>query len=147
MAAQFTITTGKTALVAATAKTVIEGSSTANVPPEWIGFDITFDGVTATNTPVLIEFMTFSTTGTGTTYTPKKSGQSVGTAASTWKINDTVEPGTPVVIFGWQWSPTSGIAYQWPLGRELFHPISTIQAVRVTAAQVVNYLANLYIEE
>lgn len=145
MAVQYVITTGKTALVAATAKTVIEGSSTANVPPEWISLDVSFDGTSGT--PVLIELLTFSTTGTGTGYTPKKYGQAVGVAASTWKINDTVEPSTPTVLLAWLVSPASGLFYQWPLGRELFHPVSTVQAIRLTAPAVVNYIANLTIEE
>lgn len=147
MATQYSVSTGSTALTAATAKTIIEGSSTANVPPEWIAVDISFDGVTATATPVRVDFCTYSATGTGTTYTPKRLGQAVGTAASTWKINDTGEPSTPTILFSWFIPPTSGIFYQWPLGRELFHPVSTVQGIRCTAPAGVNVICNLLIEE
>jgi len=147
MATQYAITTGSTALAAATAKTLIEGSSTANVPPEWIAVDITFDGVTASAVPVRVDFCTFAATGTGTAYTPKRLGQAVGTSQSTWKINDTVEPTTPTILFSWFIPPTSGVQYVWPLGRELFHPVSTVQGIRLTAPAVVNAIVNLVIEE
>ena len=147
MATQYNISTGSTALVAATAKTVIEGSSTANVPPEWISVEIMFDGTTASAVPVRVDFCTFTATGTGTGYTPKRLGQAVGTAASTWKINDTVEPSTPTILFSWLIPPTSGLWYQWPLGRELFHPVSTVQGIRLTAPAGVNAIVNLNIEE
>lgn len=147
MATQYAITTSNVALAAATAKTLIEGVSTANVPPEWIALDITFDGVTATAVPVRVDFCTYAATGTGTTYTPKRLGQAVGNPASTWKINDTVEPTTPTILFSWWIPPTSGIMYQWPLGRELFHPVSTIQGIRLTAPAAVNAIVNLTIEE
>lgn len=148
MAVQYVITTGSTALTAATAKTMIEGTTDANgPPPEWIALDITFNGTTATAVPVTVDFCTYAATGTGTAYTPKKFGQAVGVARSTWKINDTVEPTTPVVLFSWFIPPTSGITYQWPLGRELFHPISTVQGIRLTAPAGVNAIVNLTIEE
>lgn len=147
MAVQYAITTGAVALAAATAKTIIEGSATANVPPEWIGLDLTFDGVTASAIPVRVDLCTYSATGTGTGYTPKKFGQAVGVAASTWKINDTVEPSSAVIVYSWYIPPTSGIFYLWPLGRELFHAVSTVQGIRLTAPAAVNVIANLIIEE
>lgn len=147
MAVQYVITTGSTALTAATAKTMVEVTSTANVPPEWVAVDITFNGVTSTAVPVTVDFCTYTATGTGTTYTPKRFGQALGVAQSTTKINDTVEPTVPVVLFSWFVPPTSGISYQWPLGRELFQPTSTIMGIRLTAPAAVNAIINLTIEE
>ena len=147
MTVQYVVTTGSTALTAATAKTMIELSTTANVPCEWIGADITFNGVTATAVPVTVDFCTYAATGTGTAYTPKRGGQAVGTAQTTAKINDTVEPTTPVVLFSWFIPPTSGVMYQWPLGRELFHNVSTLQGIRLTAPAAVNATVNLWFEE
>lgn len=147
MTVQFITTAGPTALTAATAKTMIEVSTTANVPCEWISVDIMFDGVTASAVPVRVDFCTFAASGTGTGYTPKRLGQAVGTAASTVKINDTVEPTTPTVLFSWYVPPTSGIWYQWPLGRELFQNVSTVQGIRLTAPAGVNVITNLVVEE
>lgn len=147
MPTQYIITAGPTALVAATAKTIVELTSTANVPPEWVAVDITFDGTTAAATPVRVDFCTYAATGTGTAYTPKRFGQALGISATTAKINDTVEPTTPTVLFSWYVPPTSGISYQWPLGRELFQATSTIMGIRLTAPAAVNAIVNLSIEE
>lgn len=148
MAVQYIVTTSNIALVAATAKTVIEGVVSANgPPPEWIALELTFDSITSTAVPVRVDFCTYAATGTGTTYVPKKSGQSVGAAVSTWKINDSVEPITPIILASWWIPPTIGLFYQWPLGREVFHPISTVQGIRLTAPAGVNVIANLMIEE
>jgi hypothetical protein len=147
VAVQYIITTGTVALAAATAKTVIELTSNANLPPEWIAVDITFDGVNASAVPVKADFCTYTATGTGTAYTPKRFGQALGTASTTAKINDTVEPTTPVVLFSWYLPPTSGISFQWPLGRELFQAVSIVQGIRLTAPAAVNAIVNLTIEE
>lgn len=147
MAVQYMITTGPTALVAATAKTMIEVTASANIPPEWIAFDVTFDGVTAGATPVRLDICSYTATGTGTAFTPKRFGQALGVAQSTAKINDTVEPTSPVVISSLYIPPTSGLSYQWPLGRELFHATSTIMGIRLTAPAAVNAIVNLVVEE
>ncbi len=148
MATTWVITTGKTALVAATAKTVIEGSAGANTPPGWIAMDISFDNAaTAGNVGVLCEFGTIVTTGTGTAYTPKRLGGPTGVATSTWKINDTVEPTTFAPIAGLLVPPSGLWGYQFPLGRGLDQNVSTVFGIRLTAPAVVNYLVNLYIEE
>jgi hypothetical protein len=148
MSVQYVVTTGSTALVAATAKTVIEGVTDASgPPPEWIEIDITFNGINAGAVPVLAELVTYTATGTGTAYTPKKLGAALGVARSTWKINDTVEPSTPTVLAAWFIPPTSGLILQYPLGREILHPLSTVQGIRLTAPAVVNYVVNLTIEE
>lgn len=147
MTVQYLITNGSQALTAATAKTLIEASTTANVPCEWIALDITFDGVTASAVPVRVDLCTYAATGTGTAYTPKRGGQAVGTAQTTTKINDSAEPTTPVILMSWFVPPTSGLFYQWPLGRELFHNVSTVQGIRLTAPAGVNAIVNLTIEE
>lgn len=147
MAIQYMVTTGSVALTAATAKTMVELTTTANMAPEWIAVDITFNGVNASAVPVQVDFCTYATTGTGTSYTPKRFGQAVGTSYTTVKVNDTAEPGTPTVLFSWFVPPTSGVQYQWPLGRELFQAASTIQGIRLTAPAAVNAIVNLLYEE
>jgi 2-methylaconitate cis-trans-isomerase PrpF len=147
MTVQYVVTTGSIGLTAATAKTMIELATTANVPVEWIAADITFDGVTASAVPVRVDFCTYAATGTGTAATNRRLGQAVGTSQTTSKINDTVEPTTPTILFSWFIPPTSGVQYIWPLGRELFQNVSTIQGIRLTAAAAVNAIVNLTFEE
>lgn len=135
------------ALAAGTAKTVIEVATGANSPLEWIAVDITFDGVSGTAVPVRVDFCSYTASGTGTSTTPKRLGQAVGTSSATVKTNDTVEPAGATVLFSWYVPPTSGIAYQWPMGREFFQNTSTFYGIRLTAPAAVNALVNLSIEE
>jgi hypothetical protein len=148
MTVQFSVTTGLTSLTAA-AHTAIEINPSANVPAELIGFDVSCSYLT-TGTPVslLIELVSNTATGTGTSYTPKRFGQAVGTAAATVKINDTVEPSTPTVIYGWELIVPGGpFSYQWPLGREYFLSTSTFNAIRITPSATVSVLVGAVIEE
>lgn len=147
MAVQYIVTAGPTALAAATAKTVIELSSGANIPPEWVAFDVTFDGVTASAVPVRLDICSYTASGTGTAFTPKRYGQALGTALTGAKINDTVEPAGATVLASFYIPPTSGLSYQWPLGRELFQATSTWMGIRLTAPAAVNAIVNLTFEE
>lgn len=144
MAVQYAITTGNVALAAGTAKTVIETTASANVPPEWIELDVSND---ATSGTVLVEVGSITATGTGTTYASKRWGQAVGVAATTAKINDTVEPAGFSAIIAWRLPYSSPLIMQWPLGRELLQATSALYAVRLTASVACNAVANLVIEE
>jgi hypothetical protein len=146
----YTVTTGAVALVAATAKTVAEVTTGAGVTNAWVGFDVTFDGVTATNVPVKVEIVSYTGASTGTAFTPlRANGEAQNVAAvSTAKINDTVEPTTPTVRRTWFIPPTSGVLWQFPLGREIgYMPVSSIYGIRCTAANGVNVAINLDFEE
>lgn len=148
MSVQYLITTGSVALAAATAKTVLEGVVGASVnPPEWIALDITTDSVNPSAVPILVELVTYAATGTGTANTPRRAGAAVGTPSSTWKQNDTVEPSTPAVLSSFWMPPTAPFFYQWPLGRELLHSVSTVMGIRMLALAAVNVRVNLTIEE
>ena len=150
MAVQFDITTGivTSGFTASVARTVLEGVSTANVPPEWCEYAICNQ---AASGYTIVEFCTYAATGTGTAYTPKRHGQAVGVAASTWKVNDTVEPTTPVVVWSEVYANPFSLRMQYPLGREFFHAVSTVQGIRVTTSVVPDathpFIASLMIEE
>jgi len=151
MAAQFDITSGAltSGFTAATARTLIEGVTDANgPPPEWIDYhvyNIAASGFT------VVEFVTYAATGTGSAYTPKRHGQSVGVARSTWKTAMTVEGSTPVVLWHETYLNPFSLRIQYPLGRELFHAVSTVQGLRVTPSVVPDAThpcgASLTIEE
>jgi hypothetical protein len=141
------------ALVAATAKTALNIIASAGEdPPLLTELGVSFDGVTATAVPVLIELCssTQGAAGTKTSFTPLliRGGEaSVPTAARfTAGINYTVEPTTLVVLKHWYVSPTSGLVLQFPLGREIAGVgiAATARlglALRLTAPAIVNYKA------
>ncbi len=144
---------GAIALAAATAKTVLMIQSTAAISGQLVECGVFFDGVTAANTPVLIELVkstnaTNSTPGTNnTTVTPiqaRGDGNTNGNglaATFTAFANSTSEPTVLVVLKRWLVSPTSGLLYQAPLGRETAIIPSMGLGLRVTAPQIVNVRA------
>lgn len=144
----FSVVAGSTALVAATAKTAIELGATSTGGFVITQLSITFNGVTASAVPVTCDIATFAATGTGTAYTPNKiSHPSDRVAATTAKVNDTVEPATQTVIDSFFIPPTSGYTIQYPLGREKRTAASGFLGIRLTAPAIVSYLVTLYFEE
>jgi hypothetical protein len=135
MAVQFDIfavplSTGWTA---ATARTVIEAVSGANHPPEWaeyVVYNMAASGYT------IVDLCTYSATGTGTAYTPKKHGQAVGVAETTAKVNMTVEGAGGAIVWSEVYANPFTLRIQYPLGRELFHPVSSVMGIRLTPSVV-----------
>src|SRR5258708_2157362 len=93
------------ALVAATAKTVLGVLAPAQFGVDWTSWSIAFDGVSATNTPVLVELCacTFATNPPGTNSTTITVQQDYGraivagfTAAYAWTAANHPPPTTPL---------------------------------------------------
>src|SRR5437870_1812976 len=135
MAALFTVNSGKVACASAALKVAAQIASTTTKTCKIVGMDVSFDGTTATNTPILVEMVRetgASSTG-GSAPTPVLAGGDASvTSAMTARINDTTDGSGPSVICGWLVPPTSGFSYQWPLGREITLKISDFVACRVT---------------
>jgi hypothetical protein len=130
------------ALVAATAKTILEIAtpSTADCIP--ILWWVEFDGVTASNTPVKVEVGRFSAAvTTATTVTPAKVNYGGNALASqlTVKHSTTTEgAGTASDVEIHRVSPTSGAIWQESLGNEWSIGPSSFYRIRCTAAQATN---------
>ena len=136
------------ALVAATAKSVLElgASSTDRVKiKEWW---VDFDGVTAANTPVKVEVGRFSAAVTTATSASEKMNPADGTASTTAKHSTSTEgAGTADDIIFRRIPPTSGFHYVAPLGQEFELAVSTFWRMRLTAAQAVNATVGVIWEE
>lgn len=146
---QYVANTGASAvaLAAATAKTVISVYSSSTASGQLIEFGLFFDGVTGSNTPVLVELLkqkSASSTGTKTETTPVQTRGDSNTTetglASLFKsfANFTAEPTELTLIKPYLVPPTAGLLVQAPLGREVSLIPSMGLVIRVTAAQVVN---------
>lgn len=157
MATGYTVTTGTsaTALSAATAKTLINLIAGANQQAIITEFSVSFDGVTASAVPVLVELCqsTQATAGTpGSSPTPAVI-RGLGTASATPGINYSAEPTVLTVIKQWLVTPNGGLlVVQSPLGRETITNLSgssTVKAValRCTAPAAVNVRAYMEFEE
>lgn len=149
MATQYVISTGSVTVVAATAKTCIEIPTGSSLPFVVIGLEV-MSASTSAGTLVL-EWGTYTTTGTGTTVTPQKLGvdQSVVATLGTVKIIDTVEPsGFTVGTLPNYVIPLPGMySILYPYGREMYQPISTLRALRATSSIASPVRINLYIEQ
>jgi hypothetical protein len=149
MSVQYSFTTGLQSLTAAV-HTMVELNPVASQnPPELIALDVSSSYLTtATPISLLIEIVTNTATGTGTVYTPKRMGAATGTASTVCKINDTVEPSTPTVIYGWEVIiPGGPFSYQWSLGREYLLQVSTFNGIRVTPSTACSVLISGVFEE
>jgi|ERR1700683_2527625 len=158
---QYVANSGEVTLAAATAKTVLMVQSTALIGGQVVEIGVSFNGVSSANEPVLIELVkstnaTNSTPGTNnTSVTPAMSRGNGNTGAAaaiaatmTAFAAATSEPTALVPLKVWRVSPTSGLLYQAPLGREPEIPALTSPFVglglRCKAAQEVKVIA--YIE-
>jgi hypothetical protein len=149
MACQFVIATQSIALTAAANKTIIEVPTGSTMDFDVIGLELSFSAASAGS--CVVEWGTFTTTGTGTTVTAAKFGKNQGPAAilGTVKINDTAEPsgfaaaGLPSWVL-----PLPGMySVLLPYAREMYQPVSVNRCLRVNSTVACNVRANLFIEQ
>jgi hypothetical protein len=135
---------GAVALSAATAKTVIGVKAHANSGLELNAVKFSFDGVTASAVPVLIElgYCTWATNSPGTNSTSTTPRQSFGrtltagfTSGKTW----TTEPTAITVIDDMLLTPNGGtLWYDFPLGTEFDSNFAEGFVLRMNAPAAVN---------
>jgi hypothetical protein len=132
------------ALAAATVKTVIAVMGTAGTSIAATRLVLSFDGVTATAVPAVVEVGIISGLGTATSFTPVQvAGHTLASACSAG-YNHTVEPTYTRIVDSFYAPVTMGhLEVFTPLGDELQCDASQGIAVRVTAPAAVNCLANL----
>lgn len=151
MASQYVISTGSIPLVAATAKVCIEIPTGATKDFEVIGLEFSFDYSLATLHTCVVEWMTYATTGTGTTVTATKYGKNQGPSAilGTVKINHTAAPGTlsNAGLPNWVFSLPGMYSINYPYVRELYQPVSTLRCLRLTSSVATNVCVVLTIEQ
>ena len=148
------VTEAAVALVAATAKTIIGAKAHANSGLQLKGFEVGFDGVTASAVPVLVEigYITWATNSPGTNSTSATIRQCYGrvltagfTGGYAWTAGN--EPTAITVIKRFTLAPDKGlVAYQWPLGQEPDSALAEGFCIRCTAPAAVNVNATLCLE-
>ena len=149
MAAGYAVTTGAAFAVTSGAKTLINLIAPASAaPPTLVEFGVSFDGVTASAVPVLVELCTSTQATAGTPGTVGTINQIRGfpavTAGSTVSGQYTAEPTALNAVKQWYVPAFMGLfTIQFPLGREpmLLGTTSTIMkglALRVSAPAAVN---------
>ena len=147
-------TEGAVALSAATARTIIGAKAHANSGLQLKGFEVAFDGVTASAVPVLVEVMysTWATNSPGTQSTSTTPRQAYGrvltagfTSAKAWVAAN--EPTALTNIKEFLLTPNAGLVmYQWPLGQEPDCALAEGFVIRCTAPAAVNVRATMLLE-
>lgn len=138
------------ALSAATARTVAAVVSPANRECVVAEIAISFDGVTASAVPVLVELCDFTVAGAGTrtTGTAVQMRGQRSTAGTSFFHSYTVEGTVLAAIFPWYVTPNGGLMdLQWPLGREPQTVVAKGLAIRCTAPAAVNCAVSIIWEE
>ena len=148
MANQYSVSTHSVTVVANTAKTVME-LPTSTIPLTIILMEF-MSAATAAGT-LIVEWGSFTTTGTGTTVTPQKWGadQSIAATVGTVKIANSAEPSGFAVGTLPSWIiPLPGMySVIHPYGRELYQPISLNRAFRVTSSLAAPVRVNIVFEQ
>jgi hypothetical protein len=136
------------ALVANTAKTVLEVKTASTNRARIVEWWVEFDGTTPTNVPVKIEVGRFSAAVTTATSAAEQYDPADGAPTATGSHSTTTEgAGTASDIMLHRVNPTTGLYVQYPLGRELVIPVSSFWRMRCTAANGVNVTAGVTWEE
>jgi hypothetical protein len=136
------------AMVAATAKTVVQVLGSANDTIAPVRIRISFDGVTATAVPALVELGIITAAGTATSFTPVQVSGSPVASSCTAGYNSSAEPTYNRVFDSFYVPVTMGHWTDWtPLGDEALCAISQGIGVRITAPAVVNCLASILYSE
>jgi hypothetical protein len=140
------------ALSAATAKSILGAKAHANSGLQLKGFEVAFDGVTASAVPVLVEigYCTWASNSPGTNSTAGLENQAYGRVlAAGWTAgyNWTAEPTVITVLKQFLLAPDKGvIAYQWPLGQEPDCALAEGFVIRCNAPAVVNVRGTMLVE-
>lgn len=146
------VTGGVVALTAATAKSVLGARAHANSALDLQRLRVSFDGVTASAVPVLVELCaaTFATNAPGTNSTSVTPVLNYGrstTAGWTAAKNWTAEPTVLTVVKELLLTPNGGlIMYDFPLGQTPDSPLNEGFVLRCTAPATVNVRASMAFE-
>lgn len=104
------------ALTAATAKTIVQIKAAANQRVDVRSVSVTFKGTSPTETPILVELVHSSSSGTATGGTPRRDSAGTETLQVTSQTNFTVEPATDYVMREWLFHPQGGFMEKFSVG-------------------------------
>ena len=144
----FTLQDSEVALVAATAKTIIQVVAPANHRQRILGWGVFFDGTSVTAEPVQVELIRQSTAGTSAALTPVKDDDSLAESIlSTARKTFTVEPTSGDILDVVEVHPQQGYEVMYPLGQEKKCGGGDRVGIRCTAPAAVNVRAKMRVEE
>lgn len=143
----FSVNVSGEALAAATAETIIQGVASASKSVRLVRWGISFNGVSVTDAPVLVELLRLTSAGTSSAFTPVKLDPASDAPLMTARTSHTAEPTAGDVIEKHYVSPTSLLVMQYAFDERVTVAPSGRLGIRVLAANAVNASAFLIFEE
>jgi len=140
-------TEGEIALVAATAKTILQWVMPTNQRGDLRSVAVGFDGINPTAEPVQVELLRQTTAGTMSSATVVKDSAAAETPQSTAQKNATAEPTAGDVLRRWEVHPQAGTSVEKFDKREMEMAGGTRLGLRCTAPANVNVTASMSVEE
>lgn len=146
---RFSITTeGEVALSAATAKTVLQAAAAANQRVALRSFGVSFDGVSGSAEPVVVELLRQTTAGTMSACTEVVEDDSLPeTVQTVGQRTASAEPTAGAVIRSYEVHPQSGIERVFGPDEEIIIKGGGRLGLRCTAPAAVNVSAFMSLEE
>lgn len=141
------VQTVEVALVAATAKTIVQLVAPANHRVKVLGWGIFFDGVSVTAEPVQVRVLRQTTAGTMSALTPAQVRPVAETIQATAQHTATVEPSAGDVLDIVEVHPQSGFEVKFPMGQEIVVAGAGRLGIECTAPANVNVRAKIFFEE
>lgn len=137
------------ALAAATAETVLQIVAAANRRVKLKRIVVSFNGVSPSNVPVLVELWRQTGAGTSSAGTVEKLDPAATTAITTARIDFTVEPtSNDNLLEAWYLTPNGGLLdITFPDGQEPLIPASGRAGLLCTAPDAVSVTVSATIEE
>lgn len=139
--------TAEVALVANTAKTVVQLVTPANHRARILGWGVFFDGTSVSNAPVQVRLLRQTTAGTASALTPVQVQPAAETIQCTAQHTATAEPTAGDVLDIAEVHPQSGYEVRFPLGQEVIVGGGGRIGIECTAPDAVNVRAKLIFEE
>lgn len=139
--------TAEVALVAATAKTIMQIIAPAQQRLKIKGWGVFFDGISGTDSPVQVRLLRQTTAGTVSSLTPVKQVAGNETVQTTAGHTATVEPTAGDVLDIAEVHPQSGYEKLIPFDMPLEVPGGGRIGIECTAPDVVNVRAKIIFEE
>lgn len=138
----FSAQTPAVALVADTAKTVLQIIAASHHRLEISEWSVSFNGIVNTNEPVLIQVVRQTDAGTVSSLTPKKLNTADDeTLQVTASYNASVEPTSTDILFSELIHPQGGYTWQAPYRGEITVPGGARLAIKITAPDALSCVA------
>lgn len=142
----YTLNSGEVTLVAATAKSILQLVTPATTRAKITGFSVSFNSVTSSDAPAVVDLLRQTTAGTGGTAATMAALDPDAPAALASGLYDidSAEPTAGNVLWSGYVTPVGGLfVYNFADGEEPVLDVSNRVGIRVTSPEAVDVIATI----